>query len=127
VSRLPAELRERVALTALLGPGEWASFNHGLLDILHDHSSKGLPVSSEVAGLRGTTVLCIYGSRDTGAICPSLQQAGLARAVVRTGGHAVHGDEGPALVDVILGALQRQIPRSGERRSASAGASKPAP
>ena len=106
VSRLPAALRERVALTALLGPGEQASFRFALLDILRDHGgSKDLPVSPEVAKLRGTPVLCIYGSRDSGAICPSLQEAGLARAVVRTGGHALHGGEGPALVDVILAAL----------------------
>jgi type IV secretory pathway VirJ component len=127
VARLPAELRERVALTALLGPGEWASFKHGLLDILHDHSRSGLPVSSEVARLRGKAVLCIYGSRDRGAICPSLQQAGLARTVIRNGGHAVHRDEGTALVHVILGALQRQPLSSGEFWSASAGSPESAP
>ena len=105
VSRLPAELRERVALTALLGPGERASFKFGLLDLIRAHGTKGLPVSAEVAKLRGMPVLCIYGSRDSGAICPSLNQAGLAHAVVRAGGHAVHGNEGPSLVQVILAAL----------------------
>jgi len=106
VSRLPAELRERVALTALLGPGERASFKFGLLDLLRSHGgTKGLPVSAEVAKLRGIPVLCIYGSKDSGAICPALERAGLAHAVVRAGGHAVHGDEGPALVQVILAAL----------------------
>ena len=106
VSRLPAALRQRVALTALLGPGELASFKFGPLDLLRSHGgSKDLPVSPEVAKLRGMPVLCIYGSKDTGAICRSLGEAGLARALVRTGGHAVGGDEGPALVDVILAAL----------------------
>jgi type IV secretory pathway VirJ component len=106
VSRLPPALREHVVLTALLGPGELASFKFGLLDILRAHGGpKGLPVSAEVAKLRGMPVLCIYGSRDSGAICPSLDRAGLARAVVRAGGHALHGDEGPALVQVILAAL----------------------
>jgi type IV secretory pathway VirJ component len=104
-SRLPPALRDRVALTALLGPGEWASFKLGLFDLFRSHGRNGLPVSSEVAKLHGKPVLCIYGSKDSGAICPSLHQAGLARAVVRAGGgHAVHGDEGPALVDVILAA-----------------------
>jgi len=106
VSRLPADLRDRIALAALLGPGPSASFKFSLFDILRAHTaSGGLPVSSEVAKLRGTPVLCIYGSRDKGAICPSLDRAGLARAVVRNGGHAVRGDEGPALVDLILSAL----------------------
>jgi type IV secretory pathway VirJ component len=105
-SRLPPDLRDHVALTALLGPGEWATFKLGLFDLFRSHGRNGLPVGSEVAKLRGKPVLCIYGSKDSGAICPSLHHAGLARAVVRPGGgHAVHGDEGPALVDVILAAL----------------------
>lgn len=114
VSRLPPDLRERIALVALLGPGEQASFKFDLLDILRAHGgSKNLPVGAEVAKLRGTPVLCLYGSRDAGAICPSLQTARLARAVVRSGGHAVRGNEGPALVDVILAA----VPNSGSDSS----------
>jgi type IV secretory pathway VirJ component len=108
ISRLPCDLRDRVALVTLLGPGEFAGFKAGLLDVLHSHTSKGLQVSPEVAALRGTSVLCIYGVRDPGAICPSLQQAGLARAVSRTGGHIIHGSEGPGLADTILGSLDRQ-------------------
>jgi pimeloyl-ACP methyl ester carboxylesterase len=112
VSRLPADLRSRVALTALLGPGPMASFRFGLFDILRSHtSSGGLPVSAEVAKLRGTPVLCIYGARDRGAICSSLQAAGLARAVVRKGGHAVGSGDGPAVVDAILGAVGRSTAR----------------
>jgi type IV secretory pathway VirJ component len=103
VSRLPSDLRARIALTALLGPGDQASFKFALLDIFRSHGgSKSLPVSAEVAKLHGMAVLCLYGSRDKGAICPSLQEAGLARAVVRSGGHAVRGAEGPGLVEVIL-------------------------
>jgi type IV secretory pathway VirJ component len=108
ISRLPSQLRDRVALVTLLGPGEFAGFKDGMLDVMHSHASKGLPVSPAVAGLRGTPVLCIYGSRDPGAICPSLQQAGLARAIPRTGGHVIHGSEGPGLVDTILGSLDRK-------------------
>ena len=73
ISRLPSELRSRVALVALLGPGPMASFHYSLLDILQSHTrSGGLPVSPEVAKLRGIPVLCMYGSGDRGAICPSL-------------------------------------------------------
>jgi type IV secretory pathway VirJ component len=114
VSRLPPALRERVALTALLGPGQHASFRFALLDLLHEHGgSRSLPVDQEVAKLRGTPVLCIYGAEDKGAICPALQAAGLARSVQRSGGHAVHGSDGPALVDVILGG----VPSSGSESS----------
>ncbi|HEY7611852.1 MAG TPA: AcvB/VirJ family lysyl-phosphatidylglycerol hydrolase [Gemmatimonadales bacterium] len=106
VSRLPSDLRSRVALTALLGPGPMASFRFSLFDILRSHTrSGGLPVSDEVAKLHGMPVLCIYGARDRGAICSSLQAAGLAHAEVRKGGHALGGGDGPAVVDAILAAV----------------------
>jgi type IV secretory pathway VirJ component len=106
ISRLPRDLRGRVALTALLGPGPEASFRYELFDLLRSHTtSGGLPVSPEVAKLRGMSVLCIYGSGDRGSICSSLEASGLARALVRNGGHAIGGSEGPALVDAMLGAL----------------------
>lgn len=106
VSRLPPDLRRRVALTALLGPGPMASFRVGMLDILRDHTRHGgLPVSPEVARLHGIPVLCIFGAGDRGAICSSLQAEGLAHAVVRNGGHAVGGSDGPAVVSAVLAAL----------------------
>ena len=106
VSRLPRALRERVVLVTLLGPGALASFKDGLLDVFHAHAAKGVAVTSAVARLRGTPVLCIYGTHDAGAICPSLGEAGLARSVPRTGGHVIHGSEGPALVNTILTSLK---------------------
>lgn len=104
VSRLPVDLRERVALTVLLGPGESASFRVGVLDVLrkHDGNPDEHPVGPEVAKLRGMPVLCIYGSSDSGAICPALEHSGLARSVVRSGGHRITGNEGPALASLIL-------------------------
>jgi type IV secretory pathway VirJ component len=103
VSGLPADLRERIALAVLLGPGESASFRVGVLDVLRNHEGNPeYPVQPEIAKLRGIPILCIYGSKDTGAICPRLEQSGLARSVMRTGGHRVSGDEGPALADLIL-------------------------
>jgi type IV secretory pathway VirJ component len=108
VSRLPAELRDKIVLTALLGPGQWASFEFSLLDIARSHARPDtFPVQPEVAKLRGSPVLCLYGSKDRGAICPSLAGAGLARAVEHPGGHRVSGGDGPALVDTILDALPK--------------------
>jgi type IV secretory pathway VirJ component len=107
-SRLPSDLRDRIVLTALLGPGEWASFQFSLMDIARAHARPDtFPVQPEVAKLSGTHVLCLYGSRDRGAICRSLADAGLARAVEHTGGHRVSGGDGPALVDTILDALPK--------------------
>jgi type IV secretory pathway VirJ component len=108
VSRLPADLRDKVVLTALIGPGQWASFEFSLLDITREHARPDtFPVQPEVAKLKGTPVLCLYGSRDRGAICRSLADAGLARGVEHAGGHRVSGDDGPALVDTILDALPK--------------------
>jgi type IV secretory pathway VirJ component len=108
VSRLPADLRDRIVLTALLGPGEWASFHFSPLDLARSHARPDTyPVQPEVAKLRGTPVLCLYGSKDRGAICRSLAGAGLARAVEHAGGHRVTGGDGPALVDTILAALPK--------------------
>jgi type IV secretory pathway VirJ component len=108
VSRLPADLRDRIVLTALIGPGEWASFQFSPLDLARSHARPdAYPVQPEVAKLRGTPVLCLYGSKDHGAICRSLAGAGLARAVEHPGGHRVAGGDGPALVDTILDALPK--------------------
>jgi type IV secretory pathway VirJ component len=107
-SRLPADLRDKVVLTALIGPGQWASFDFSPLDIVRAHARPDtFPVQPEVAKLRGTPVLCLYGSKDRGAICRSLASAGLARGVEHPGGHRVGGGDGPALVDTILDALPK--------------------
>ena len=119
-SRLPTDLRDRIALTALLGPGEWASFQFSLLDIARSHARPDtFPVQPEVAKLRGRRVLCLYGSRDRGAICPALASAGLARAIEHPGGHRVSGGDGPALVDTILDALP--TPDRGDRAAGHRG------
>jgi len=106
VSRLPADLRRRVELLVLLGPEEHASFKFGLLDLIRTpHGKDELPVAPELARLPEIPVLCIYGATDRNAICPVLGRAGLARVIVRNGGHVVHGDEGPTLVNDILAVL----------------------
>ena len=108
LSRLPVDLRKRVALAVLLGPWEWASFKYHFIDIMRNvHRNDDLPVGAEVEKLRGMPVLCVYGSGDQASICRSLGQAGLARVVLRDGGHRVGGNEGPALVDTILAALSQ--------------------
>ncbi|MFN2564630.1 MAG: AcvB/VirJ family lysyl-phosphatidylglycerol hydrolase [Gemmatimonadaceae bacterium] len=107
VSRLPDTLRHRVALVALLGPSSTAGFQFHLVDLATNVARPGdLAVAPEVARLRGTPALCIYGRRDRSAICPTLPRA-VARPVLRDGGHVVEGREGPALADTILGALIR--------------------
>ena len=105
VARLPEDLRRRVAAVALLGPSRWAGFQFHLIDLgVNIHRAGDLPVQQEIERLRGMLVLCIYGRRDHGAICPSLDTT-LVHRVVRSGGHEVGGREGPALADTVLHAI----------------------
>jgi type IV secretory pathway VirJ component len=107
VSRLPDSLHRRVSLVVLLGPSPTAEFQFHLVDLVTDVPRPGdLPVAPELERLRGTPVLCVYGQRDSYAICPRLAPT-LARPVLRNGGHLVEGREGPALADTILHALAR--------------------
>lgn len=106
VTRLPDDVRRRVVLVALLGPSRWSGFGFHLIDVLVNiHYPGDVPVRAEIARLRGTPVLCIYGRRDRAAICPSLDTT-LAHPIERAGGHLVKPREGPALADSILAALR---------------------
>jgi type IV secretory pathway VirJ component len=108
VTRLPDSLRHRLALVALLGPSRWASFQFHPIDLVESiHRPSDLPVAPEIERLRGMPVLCIYGRRDTTAICQTLAHA-LARPVVRDGGHKLGAHEGPLLADTILHTLGRR-------------------
>jgi type IV secretory pathway VirJ component len=105
VSRLLPDLRARIDLLVLLGPGERTSFKFGLTDLVRaPHGDDALPVAPEVARLQDLRILCVYGASDRSAICPALATRGV-ETIVRTGGHVVQGDEGPALVAEILSVL----------------------
>lgn len=105
VARLPDTLRRRVSLVALLGPSRWVGFEYHLVDLVANiHRPGDLPVRPEIERLDGMPVLCIYGRRDRHAICPDLDPS-VARPVLRNGGHGVSKNEGPALIDTVLGSL----------------------
>jgi type IV secretory pathway VirJ component len=102
VSRLPPELRSRIALLALLGLEPTASFRFHLADIIADVSHQGaLPVLPEVEKLGGLPMLCVQGSDERNSLCPSLPPA-LARVETRRGGHRISGSQGPEVVGLIL-------------------------
>jgi type IV secretory pathway VirJ component len=98
VSRLPAPLRSRVSLVALIGPDDAAEFR------LHpDGWMSGTgpepnpPVAPEVARLKGLKVICVYGNKEAGSICPQLDRNRVERFEL-TGGHSFGGDA-PAMTD----------------------------
>jgi len=108
VSRLPPELRSRIALLAMLGLEHSASFRFHLADIIAAHSHEdALPVLPEVEKLGGLPMLCVQGSDEGKSLCSSLPPA-LARVETRRGGHRISGSQGPELVGLILRAAGQE-------------------
>jgi type IV secretory pathway VirJ component len=90
VSRLPAELRARVALVGLLGLSEQASFEFhvtGWLGVETGHHS----TVPEVARLDTTPVLCLRGEDEADSACRLLRGPAV-RTVILPGGHHFGGD-----------------------------------
>ncbi len=72
VTRLPPDLRRRIALVALLAPSARASFEFHLSQWLGAGDGVTRPVAPEVAQFAGTPVLCILGTADDESVCPPL-------------------------------------------------------
>lgn len=91
--RLPADLRARVRLLALVGleprgelkvhPGSW----------LNRAGPDAYATVPAVAALRGVPMVCIYGSREARSVCPGLPPT-LIRRVELRGGHHFDRDYG---------------------------------
>jgi type IV secretory pathway VirJ component len=116
VARLPEDLRRRVRLVSLLGPGDRTSFKFHWADLVRDlPGDANILVRPEIEKLRGTPMLCIYGQQDHDAICPSLDP-GLARSVARPGSHRVHPNEAEWVVATITQAWRsvRDARRDGQ-------------
>ena len=91
-SRLPADLRERVALVALLGPELSVEFEFHVADWFGGSGSeRALPIPPELAKLRGLALLCIYGRDERESLCRGLDP-GLGTAAQVPGDHHFGGD-----------------------------------
>jgi type IV secretory pathway VirJ component len=92
VSRLPQEIRARVALVALLGPATDVEFEFHVSDWLATGPrADSLPTAPELAKLRGLRVLCVFGRDETESLCRRLAPD-LALRDERPGGHHFDGD-----------------------------------
>lgn len=106
-ARLPADLRARVGVVAMFGLGSTGNFTFHWSDLVTDKSRPDdLPVAPELARLRGTRLLCVYGSDEKDSGCrdadPSLGMERLER------GGAHHFDKNyPALAALVLKAMSR--------------------
>jgi type IV secretory pathway VirJ component len=103
-SRLTPELRSRLALVAMLGLLEHASFRYRFSDLWSTTSnSKDAPVLPELEKLRGTNMLCVYGKKENESLCREVDPT-LVYPVAREGAHHFDGDY-KALTDIILSRL----------------------
>lgn len=105
VNRLPADVRARVALVAMLGLARGAGFQFHWGDLLRETSRPDdLPVLPELERLRGTVrMLCIYGAAERESLCREVDPT-LVERVRRTGGHHFDGDYA-ALGEAIVGRI----------------------
>jgi type IV secretory pathway VirJ component len=91
-NRLPAGLREAIALIALLGPAERANFHFHWADLLSETSKPSdPPILPELERLRGTPVLCVYGKDEKESLC-RLADTSAVRVDRRDGRHHFDGD-----------------------------------
>ncbi len=101
VNGLSPELRQKIGLITLLGPGHSVDFKFHLTNWLGGSQGKNaLPVRPEVEKLRGIRILCFYGENDKDALCPELKP-GLVESVVLEGGHRVKHNYGPILEEIM--------------------------
>ena len=91
-NRLPAELRAHVVLVAMLGLANAANFHFHLIDLVEDvHRPDDLPVAPELERLRGTRMLCVYGTQEKDSGCRTADST-IVTKVARNGGHHFDGD-----------------------------------
>ncbi len=103
-NRLPRELRSELALVALLGPAERASFQFHWTDLLGDTSRPSdAPILPELERLRGTPVLCVYGKEEKESLC-RLADTSAVRVDKRAGHHHFDG-----AYDAIAAEIIRQL------------------
>ncbi|MBF5045976.1 virulence factor family protein [Aggregicoccus sp. 17bor-14] len=93
-ARLPPAMRARVALLALLGPGQEAEYEVHVMDLLGASGRDVHPILPELARLPATTpVLCVYGDEEKAdSLCPLLQGRAGASVTELPGGHHFEGD-----------------------------------
>jgi len=110
-TRLPPSLRKRLALMAMLGLQERASFKYRFSDLWATRSRPSdIPIRPELERLRGVNMLCVYGRDEGEALCRNVDPT-LVYAVQRPGKHHFDGDY-QSIASLILARLDARTVRS---------------
>ena len=102
VARLTPEQQSKIRLLTLLAPSPRVEFEFHVVDWMHD-SKKGFPVEPELAKLKSTKTLCVWGDDDTDSLCRGLTLPHV-KVVTLHGSHHFDGDYAK-LARIILEAL----------------------
>ncbi|HVT59677.1 MAG TPA: AcvB/VirJ family lysyl-phosphatidylglycerol hydrolase [Thermoanaerobaculia bacterium] len=100
-SRLPADLRGRIRLIALIGPSHTTPFEIRV----KENKAAELPVLPEVAKLRGLPLLCLFGKGEQDSICPDLEP-GLGERAEMPGSHLLGGGYQALAERILQGAAE---------------------
>lgn len=107
VNRLPHELQQHIDFLALLGPGEFATFEFKITEWLggqpNDPSLRVLP---EIEKIRGVSVLCFYGDQEKNALCAAVKVP-FVRSIALPGRHHFGGNY-QAIAKQILAAFEQK-------------------
>ncbi len=108
-TRLPADLKRRIALLAMLGLEQNMNFVFHWTDIVRNTKRPDdLPVGPELLRLRGTPMLCVYGSAEPDSPCRGADPT-LMQQIVRTGDHHFGGNY-RELAQLLLAAVPPPAP-----------------
>ena len=97
---LPASMRARVRLIALIGPGPKAELVFRPTSWINVYGPGATSVPRALAALKGVPSVCIYGSQDPVSACPRFPSGVTALATV-PGGHRYKGQY-DAIAGIIL-------------------------
>lgn len=102
LTRLPADVRGRLSLVAMVGLAERASFEFHWSDLVMDTKrSTDYPVAPEVLKVSGVRMLCLYGEHEKHSLCPTFPPSVL-RADQHGGKHALSKSDGTDVAQRIL-------------------------
>lgn len=103
---LPQELRDRVAMVALVVPGDTVSFRASPSE-LFDFGPADEPALLTARRLDWVRVLCVYGVEEGNSLCPLLDMPNVWR-VALPGGHPLKRDA-ERLYATLSGAIDRAV------------------
>ncbi|MBN3787926.1 virulence factor family protein [Burkholderia sp. Ac-20353] len=107
-NRLPADLRDKVAVMSLLGFSPAADFQIRVTGWLGmPASDKALKVAPEIAKVPPGIVQCFYGEAEKETMCPALASTGVE--LIKTQGEHHFGRDYIALEKRILAAFKKQV------------------